>query len=168
MESWLYLPAEPVLRAHAATIEDEIHRIARQGGPDEGELDEPPERVETERTDDPEDFVPVAADVAPQMNLFGEAGDASVQPIAAPVVAAEPEPERAAVPAFQRRKDLRAERHRLVSELARKRRCEPREANRWINSKIGIGKVDEATIDQLQRSCDLLVQELIRASRPRR
>jgi hypothetical protein len=71
------------------------------------------------------------------------------------------------VPAFQRRKDLRAERHRLISEVARKRRCEHREANRWINSKVGITRVEDATIADLQRSCELLVKELIRASRPR-
>lgn len=167
-ESWLFLPAEPVLRAHAATVEDEIHRIARRERGLEGEWDEPPERRESERGEDPDEFVPVAADVAPQMNLFGEAGDASVQP--APPPEPEPpavEPEATAMPAFQRRRDLRAERHRLISELARKRRCEHREANRWINDKVGIRRVEDATIDDLQRSCDLLVRELIRASRPR-
>ncbi len=168
-ESWLFLPAEPVLRAHAATIEDEIHRIARQGRDDEGLLDEPPERRESERGEDPDEFVAVAADVAPQMNLFGEAGDASVQPAPAPPPpdAAAEQPAAAAVPAFQRRRDLRAERHRLISELARKRRCEHREANRWINDRVGIRRVEDATIADLQRSCDLLVKELIRATRPR-
>jgi len=173
-QSWLFLPAEPLLRAHAATIEDELHRVLRRRGIDEdGEWDEE-ERGETERTaeDDP-GFVPVAADVVPQMNLFGEAGDASVQPVpAAPGLAlADPEPAAAEpppVPAFQRRKDLRAERHRLISELARKRRCGHREANQWINGKVGVVKVEDATIDQLQRSCSLLVDELIRSSRPRR
>jgi superfamily II DNA or RNA helicase len=168
-ESWLFLPAEPVLRAHAATIEEEIHRVARRDAGDEGQWDEPEERRESERGDNPEEFVPVAADVAPQMNLFGEAGDASVQPLAAPPAEPAPAVEEAErpVPAFQRRKDLRAERHRLISELARKRRCEHREANRWINSKVGIGRVEDATIADLQRSCELLVKELIRASRPR-
>ena len=109
----------------------------------------------------------MAADVVPQMNLFGEPGDDAVQPIAAPpalavAVAAEPEAE-VAVPAFQRRRDLRARRHRLVSELARSRRCGHREANLWINGKLGIAKVDEATIEQLERSCELLVRELSRS-----
>jgi superfamily II DNA or RNA helicase len=174
-ESWLFLPAEPVLRAHAATIEDELHRVLRRSGADEdGEWDDAEERrrTETDADGDP-GFVPVAADVAPQMNLFGEAGDASVQPLGAPAVAVVPEPaagdaEQRPVPAFQRRKDLRAERHRLISELARKRRCGHREANQWINGKVGVTKVEDATIDQLQRSCSLLVDELIRSSRPRR
>ncbi len=164
-QSWLFMPGEGVLRMHADRIEDEIQRVVRPER--EGELDEPPERVETERTEDDEGFVPVAADVVPQMNLFGEAGDPSVQPQAPePAVAPEPEPEApAAVPAYQRRRDLRGERHRLISELARKRRWEHRQANAWINSKVGIERVDDATIEQLQRSCDLIVAELIRASR---
>jgi superfamily II DNA or RNA helicase len=169
-ESWLFLPAEPVLRAHAATIEDEIHRVARDGGPGDGEWDELSERRQSERgPDGEEDFVPVAADVVPQMNLFGEAGDDSVQPVEAPppVAAAVVDEQPRAVPAYQRRKDLRAERHRLISELARKRRWRHLEANQWINSKIGVRRVEDATIDELQRSCDLLVQELIRISRPR-
>jgi len=169
-ESWLFLPAEPVLRAHAAKIEDELHRVARRNEGEEGEWDDPEEPRETEPglADEDPGFVPVAADVAPQMNLFGEAGDEDVQPQAAPVAVeeAEPEPEVApAVPAFERRKQLRAERRRLVNELSRKRRCSHREANAWVNGRIGITRVEEATIDQLQRSCDVLVDELIRASR---
>jgi hypothetical protein len=69
------------------------------------------------------------------------------------------------VPAFQRRRDLRAERGRLISELARKRHWTHREANVWINGKTGVRGVGDATIDQLQRSCDLLVRELVRATR---
>src|SRR3954464_8324156 len=48
--SWLYLPADPVLRAHAADVERELRHVlrpAREGDP--AELDEPPERRETER-----------------------------------------------------------------------------------------------------------------------
>ena len=164
--SWLYLPAEPVLRSHAAQVEDEIHRVMRRdGGEDEG-WDEPEEKVLTERSDPELDFVPVAADVVPQMNLFGEPGDDAVQPMAAPAppapAGAEAE-EPAAVPAFERRRILRARRHSLVSELARSRRCGHREANRWVNSKLGIHRVDDATIAQLERSCELLVAELGRS-----
>ncbi len=166
--SWLFLPAEPVLRSHAAKVEDEIHRVARRDGEDEGSWDEPDEGTETERSADAEpDFVPVAADVVPQMNLFGEPGDDDVQPAAAPLVAvatADPEPPAAAaMPAFQRRKALRERRHRLVSEFARSRRCGHREANLWINGRVGIGRVDEATIEQLERCCELLTAELYRS-----
>ncbi|MFN8113002.1 MAG: DEAD/DEAH box helicase family protein [Solirubrobacterales bacterium] len=166
--SWLFLPAEPVLRAHAAQVEDEIHRVLRRdrGEEDEG-WDELDEQVQTERSDPDLGFVPVAADVVPQMNLFGEPGDVAVQPMAAPVPIAEPVPAEAAepapIPAFERRRILRARRHSLVSELARSRRCGHREANQWINQKVGLRRVDEATIEQLERSCDLLVAELARS-----
>ena len=165
--SWLFLPAEPVLRSHAAQVEDEIHRVMRRArGEDEG-WEQPEDHVQTERSDPELGFVPVAADVVPQMNLFGEPGDVAVQPMAAPppapaAAAAEPE-EPALVPAFERRRILRARRHSLVSELARSRRCGHREANRWINSKLGIRRVDDATIAQLERSCELLVAELGRS-----
>lgn len=169
-DSWLFLPAEPILRGHAAKIEDEIHRVLRRGGDDDGLFDEGEERVRTERGADEElGFVPVAADVVPQMNLFGEPGDVALQPIErAPAMEAEQIEESAepiAVPAFQRRKNLRAERHRLISELARKRRWNHREANVWINGKSGVGRVEDATIAQLERSCRLLVDELVRCSR---
>jgi hypothetical protein len=81
--------------------------------------------------------------------------------------AEEPTPHRGPA-AFERRQDLRAERRRLVSELARKRRCGHREANQWINGRVGVTKVEEATIAELQRSCELLVAELLRASGSRR
>ena len=164
-ESWLFLPAEPVLREHAARIEDEIARIARPGGDDDGLLDEREQRLETERGDEP-GFVAVAADIAPQMNLFGEAGDDSVQPLAAPVPVAPDDGDDAhPVPAFLRRKELRARRHRLIGDHARKRGWTHREANMWVNERTGVERVEEATIDQLERSCEALSEELFRRSR---
>lgn len=165
-ESWLFLPAEPVLREHAARIEDEIARVARPGDDEDGMLDE---RRESERGDG-DGYLAVAADIAPQMNLFGEAGDDSVQPLAAPVPAA---PEDAdddhPVPAFLRRKELRARRHRLIGDLARKRGWTHREANLWANEQSGIERVEEATIEALERSSEALSAELFRPSRrPRR
>ncbi len=91
-QSWLFMPGEGVLRTHADKIEDEIQRVARKG-PGEDEWDEPPDRVETERADSEADFVPVAADVVPQMNLFGEAGGEDVQPTAAPAPVVAPNPD---------------------------------------------------------------------------
>ncbi len=69
--SWLYVPADPVLRDHAATIEQELRgSLRRPGEEDPFALDERDERRQTERSDTPE-FVPLSADVAPQMTLFG-------------------------------------------------------------------------------------------------
>lgn len=166
-ESWLFLPAEPLLRDHAARIEDEIARVVRRGEDEEG-FDEREERRESERGEDP-GFVAVAADIAPQMNLFGEAGDQSVQPQPAPVPDPAHEPEgEPAVPAFQRRKELRARRHRLIGDLARKRGWTHREANLWVNERSGIERVEEATIAELERSCAMLREELFRPRRAQR
>src|SRR3954464_9279853 len=69
--SWLYLPADPVLQAHAADVERELRHVLRP--PADGDpfaLDEPEDARETERSEEPA-FVPLAADVAPQLALFG-------------------------------------------------------------------------------------------------
>lgn len=167
-ESWLFLPAEPVLREHAARIEDEIARVARPGGDEDEPFDEREQRRESEPVDE-DGYVAVAADIAPQMNLFGEAGDDSVQPLAAPVpVVPDDGEDEHPVPAFLRRKELRARRHRLIGDLARKRGWTHREANMWVNERTGVERVEEATIDQLERSCEALSTELFRPARARR
>ena len=80
-------------------------------------------------------FVPLSADVAPQLTLFG--GPAPAPPIS-------PAPSRPAtnqtapeLPAFERRAQLRAERHRLVSDLRRRDGTSHREINAWLNRKLG-------------------------------
>ena len=164
--SWLYIPADPVLRDHASSIEHELHPRRRSAGDDALELgpdEEREPRRESERSEEP-GFVPLSADVAPQMTLFGP-------PAAAPAVAwppapdldpdARPEPDAAReLPAFERRAMLRNERHRLVSEVRRRDGDSHREINAWLNRKLGIASVDKATLDELQRSVDLLVGRL--------
>jgi superfamily II DNA or RNA helicase len=167
--SWLYLPADPVLRDHAATVEHEL-RTARRANDDAGDLaafDERPERVETEPTDSLP-FEPLSADVAPQMTLFGGPAPASGAVVTAarippaPHPGDEPEPgEPPELPAFERRAQLRSERHRLVSELRRRDGTSHREINAWLNRKLGITSVEEATLNQLERSVDLLVGKLM-------
>lgn len=163
--SWLYLPADPVLRGHAADVERELLHVLRPPGEDDYELDDPPERRETERSEAP-DFVPLAADVAPQMALFG--GGPPV-PAPAPVTAAgspaaEPSPA-LQVSAFERRKRLRGDRRRLVADLGRRDGRPHAEINAWLNRETGAGSVGEATIEQLERSVDLLF-EALRSARP--
>jgi hypothetical protein len=162
--SWLYLPADPVLRAHARDIERELRHILRPPGEGEAaELDELPERAETEKTE-PDQFVPVAADVAPQLALFGggPAPPPRIVPSFAPAVDEPGEPE---MPAFERRALLRDKRHRLVSDLRRIEGSSHAEINRWLNRSTGIQRVDDASISQLERSVDLLLERL---SGPRR
>ena len=67
--SWVYLPGDPVLRGHAEEIERELARPLRPAFEEQG-FDDPPDRVQTERGEEPA-FVPLSADVAPQLALFG-------------------------------------------------------------------------------------------------
>ena len=109
--------------------------------------------------------MPLSADVAPQMSLFGP------PPGAAQAVTVAPAPVAAGArartrptndPAFERRAMLRSERHRLVSEVTRRDRTDHREVNAWLNRKLGVSSVDSATLEQLERSVELLVGRLTR------
>jgi superfamily II DNA or RNA helicase len=171
--SWLYVPADPVLRNHAATIEQELHSsLRRPGEEDPFALDERDERRQTERSDTPE-FVPLNADVAPQMTLFGAPAPAPAPMSAAAArwagAMADPEPHGdgepetpGEIPAFERRAQLREERHRLVSEVRRRDGTSHREINAWLNRKLGITSVEDATVGELERSVELLVGKLTR------
>jgi hypothetical protein len=159
--SWLYVPADPILRDHASRIEEELrHVLARPDAADELGFDEPDLVARNERSEEPA-FMPLSADVAPQMSLFGPPPGA-----AAAMMASVPPPaddhdvdER---PAFERRAMLRSERHRLVSEVTRRDRTDHREVNAWLNRKVGVSSVDSATLEQLERSVELLVGRLTR------
>jgi hypothetical protein len=165
--SWLYIPSDPVLRDHAATVQQEL-RYALRSVEDEssGEFDRP-DRLESERGETPA-FEPLSADVAPQLTLFGAPAPAAASVVPARTTAPDPAPDRAPeprqhhAPAFERRARLRDERHRLVAELTRRDGASHREVNAWINRKVGIRSVEQATIDDLERSVELLVSKLTR------
>jgi superfamily II DNA or RNA helicase len=172
--SWLYLPGDPVLQSHARDVERELrHVLAPPTEGDPGELDDPGEARETERSEAPA-FVPVAADVSPQLSLFGAAPGAAVAAPAAPVASApavapgapapaeDPESER---PAFERRALLRDKRHRLVADLRRRDGRSHAEINGWLNRACGIRRVEDATLEQLERCVELLLGELGRGAR---
>jgi superfamily II DNA or RNA helicase len=161
--SWLYVPADPVLCDHAATVEQELRHVLRSREDDLEAFDERPERRETERTAALE-FVPLAADVAPQMTLFGAAPAAGPRATitAAPAPARSDQDRPRELPAFERRAMLRDERHRLVSELRRRDGTSHREINAWLNRKLGVATVEQATVEQLERSVELLVGKLTR------
>ncbi len=177
--SWLYLPADPILRDHAANVETELRHVLRlRTAEEEAEWDqEPRERTESDEPVGSLEFVPLAADVAPQMALFGPPPGAPGGPAAPRVsaprsfpsaldpAAAAPEPERPGLTAFERRALLRDKRHTLVSELRRRDGRPQREINAWLNREVGIAKVADATIEQLERSCALLLDELTGARR---
>jgi superfamily II DNA or RNA helicase len=155
--SWVYLPADPVLRGHAAEVESELRHALRERSQEE-ELEEPQER----RTSEPSpamEFVPLNAEVAPQMTLFGPAPKLSAGKALQPSI--EPAP----VAAFERRTQLREERRRLVADLAKRSGSNHREINAWVNREVGVGRVESASIEQLESTVHKLVRELTRHSR---
>jgi superfamily II DNA or RNA helicase len=162
--SWLYIPADPVLRNHASTVEDELrHALHRK---QRGELEEF-ERLERAQTEPSPGlaFEPLSAEVAAQMTLFGPAPKAPGKRTAPVPVPDHDGP--VEIPAFERRAQLRKERHRLVSEVRRRDGTSQREVNAWLNRTIGIPSVDDATLAQLERSVELLVDTLTKRSRAR-
>ena len=161
--SWLYLPAEPVLCGHASEIEHELRRALRDPEFEEG-LEELPERRASEPSPQAE-FVPLSAEFAPQMTLFGSAAPAPA-PMMTSSSTRPPAPEPTPVAAFERRADLRAERSRLVADLHRRDGRSHREINAWLNRAVGVERVESATIPQLERSIAALVKELTRRRSP--
>ncbi len=100
-------------------------------------------------------FVPLGADVSPQMTLFGGPAPAPA-PAAAAAVALPP----AAPSTFERRALLREERHRLLSDLRRSGGGTHQEINAWLNRALGLRRVEHATLNQLEPSVELLVDRL--------
>ncbi len=156
--SWLYLPADQLLRSHASEVESELRHALRREEPSE-EWEQPPERRLSEPSPSAE-FVPLSAEFAAQMTLFGT-------PQATPATRAikAPPPEEAPIAAFEQRSQLRQERSRLVGELHRRDGRSHREINAWVNRAVGLERVEAASIEQLERSIEALVGELTRASR---
>ena len=165
--SWLYIPADPILRDHAATVQQELrHALRRADDQDAGEFDRA-DALQSERGETPA-FEPLSADVTPQLTLFGTPAPPATQhrsAAAANLAAApDPEPRPHRTPAFEQRARLRNERHRLVAELTRRDGSTHREINGWINRRLGIASVEHATLDDLERSVEFLLIKL--TSRP--
>ncbi len=159
--SWLYLPAEQTLRTHASEIETELRHALQRAEPEEG-WEEPPERRASEPSP-AADFVPLNAEFAAQMTLFGAPQRAPSPVPQPPPPAAGP----AAIPAFERRAGLRLQRSRLVAELHRRDGRSHQEINAWVNRTVELERVEQASIVQLERSIETLTRELIRATRRR-
>ncbi|MEA2155657.1 MAG: hypothetical protein QOE11_1797 [Solirubrobacteraceae bacterium] len=167
--SYLFLPADGLLRAHAADVETELrHVLEPPKEPGLGEFEEREERRRTELSA-ADAFVPLDADVAPQLALFGGGPPAPVAartPVAfagPPAIAGEP----AKLPAFKRRARLREKRTGLVRALAGLDGRSHREINAWVNAQTGAPGVRDASLEQLERSIEVLLAELDRRSRRR-
>jgi hypothetical protein len=89
----------------------------------------------------------------------------SAMPSFTPAVPDAPDPQPTSrLSAFERRTILRDKRHRLVSDLGRRERRPHREINAWLNQAVGVTRVEDATIEQLEQAVDLLLDAL--AGRP--
>lgn len=192
--SWVYLPAEQTLRRHAAEIQTELRHALRSAAPQDEDGFDQRERRATERSPAAE-LIPLSADLTEQMTLFGTADSSahglspvpahglspapdhpapdhglgaarSASPPPPPPSLAQPAPAQP-VPAFERRENLRRERSQLVAELHRRDGRSHREINAWLNRALGIERVQDASIKQLERSVEMLARELTRASRPK-
>ncbi len=144
---------------HASEIESELRHALRREEPAE-ELEELRERRASEPSPSAE-FVPLNAEFAAQMTLFGPPQPA---PSPTPVAKLPSAPAQPAA-AFERREQLRQERSRLVGELHRRDGRGHREINAWLNRAVGVARVDAASLEQLERSIEVLVRELTRGAR---
>jgi superfamily II DNA or RNA helicase len=160
--SWLYLPADRTLRTHASQVETELRHALHHRDEPEEDSEEQPERRASEPSASAE-FVPLSAEFAAQMTLFGPPqGAPSPRPAGRP---SSPPPAPVSVATFERRNSLRQERSRLVAELHRRDGRSHREINAWVNRAVGVERVDTASIKQLERSIETLMTELMRNSR---
>jgi len=168
--SWLFMPADPQLKALAVRIEEERNHALALGPPGE-------EREATERGPAGEGFHALSSSARPDeaisvapgenLSLFG-----APDPVISPHLAAfaptatsalPPPPPAAAAAGFERREHLRRERSRLVAELSRRSGDSHRELNGRVNREVGVASVGAATSEQLERANALLVRELGRA-----
>ncbi|MFL5818668.1 MAG: DEAD/DEAH box helicase [Conexibacter sp.] len=184
--SFLFLPSDITLKALAGRIEEERnHAIGLRPAVEDGELDEPPDRVQSEPG---EAFEALSSDARPDeaihlrtqpgenLSLFGEPEPApsaaymaftgGVTTAAAPADSAETASAAGGVGGaespYQRRERLREERGKLVSQRARVTRETHREINARINRAVGVRSVADATLEQLTKANDLLRRELER------
>ncbi|MGI8728767.1 MAG: DEAD/DEAH box helicase [Solirubrobacteraceae bacterium] len=166
--SYLFLPADRLLRVHAAEVEEELRHVLRTPGEEPPDaFDELRERRASELTD-PAPFVALDADVVPQLALFGGGPPAprvAVAPAVVPAGSAVPDGAEEE-PIFRRRRRLRDKRQGLVVALAGMEGSSHREVNTWLNRETGVA-VREATIEQLERSIELLQERLDRIGRRR-
>ncbi len=166
--SYLFLPADPELKALAARVEEERrHALELNPGLEE--------REPTERSEDSGGFVALSSsarldDVIRSTTSEGDAlhlfADDSSPDFATAGAPAAPEPQVVEAPMPEpthvRRRKLRERRSDLVREVARKRRQSHREVNAWINRVVHLRSVADATVEQLERSVARLERELRR------
>lgn len=166
--SHMYVPDDPRLRAHAAAITEQRRHALRRRDQEEG----------PEREEDLLDEVP-GADPDEQLSLFAAisavpVGDVAehrigaVEPAPAPVEEDDPElvielapapllaappagDEGSAPPPRERRRLLRDANAQLARQIARITGLSHAQVNAELNRRVGVQKIGEATIEQLER-----------------
>lgn len=172
--SYLFLPADPALRALAAEIEQEIrHELAET-------VDPVPVERELGISEHLSAFIPLDARVEAQATLmsglrFRSPAQAAAIDTLARDLAVEPEeiyrrvvgdaePVLPALPdetEFERRERLRRERKRLVGHLHHRSGREYSEIQTWINDAVAGGRpVTGHTLDELERTVRTLTREI--------
>ncbi|HEX8050785.1 MAG TPA: DEAD/DEAH box helicase family protein [Solirubrobacterales bacterium] len=169
--SYLLMPADPRLKALAREIELE-RRHALDLSPlaeEEEELDdngperrEPGEGFAALSSGDAELHEAIMSETALQLFPTDDppAAKKTITPAKPEAALADPEPERES--AYATRERLRAERSRLVANVARRTGKSHREVQARINRATRTRSVTSATIDQLERGNEMLRRELWR------
>lgn len=142
-ESWLYLPKDPMLVGYAQTVEAERNHVIAFETPTE------PKAPTTGRGFQASSFVPISA-VAMADALFSGAGPPVV--MGWDVGLGESQTVEALV---DRKAGMRAIHAELVSQVARTCKLERRVVNLELIKRVG-GKIEQATVDQLDRRIRLL------------
>lgn len=177
--SYLYLPADPELRALARQIEQEMrHTIVADPDPNDNAREGAGDRS-------PGSFVPLSASFERSATVMGGSTfedaeqAAAVETIARSLGMDQPEVlrrlglqqrgTRAPVPsppAFERRETLRRERKRLVGRIHHALGRDYDEIQRWVNKQVASGRpVNQHTLDELEAAVKLLSRVLAEPSR---
>jgi superfamily II DNA or RNA helicase len=149
--SWLFMPADPTLREHAAGIEAQLAGLASMTAP--GAEWEPLPFDKTEAS--PASYEPLAAVVHAQPIQETSA----TTPILAPAPTAAASESEAAWAAFERRGWLEGEFKRLAAVIAEVQRSPRRAVLAWARREVDAIEQDP-TMEQLETMVELLVRRL--------
>jgi superfamily II DNA or RNA helicase len=159
--SWLFIPDDPRLRLHAARVAEQRRHSLRRRETDEPERDE---ARDAEAPDEQMSLFAAISAVATDATGFDELGHDELDDVdddgldGFELTLAPPPPLSGGgdtgTPGLTRREEkrhLRDENATVARELARRARLTHAQVNAELNRLSGVGKVSEATIEQLER-----------------
>jgi len=155
--SWLFMPADPTLREHAAGIEAQIAGVITKTTADW-------ERLPVEETDGaPTCYEPLAAVVEAQETQETTATPPTLALASAPPATASEIQTETAWPAFERHAWLDVESKRLAGVIADVQRSPRRAVLAWARRELDATDADP-TMEQLEAMVELLVRRLAPAA----